>query len=223
MTGSVSSVRGDHLFEGCYEASRAGALAGVPVSTVYEWARRELVVPSISQSRPMLWSYADLMALRIVYWLRHPKADGYVPASSMPQVRRALRTLADDGMELWSRASGAHASPLVVDREGRIYIEQPDDLRTPRGQGVLDVLDVLGPFTTDEDWGPDLREPMPHLRIVPGKVSGEPHLVRSRLTTSAVAALARRGFDHEAIQRLYPHEDPDGLLEAIALEQRLAA
>lgn len=40
---AVSRVRS--IFEGCYEAPRAAALAGVPVSTVYDWARKRLVVP----------------------------------------------------------------------------------------------------------------------------------------------------------------------------------
>ena len=87
-----------------------------------------------------------------------------------------------------------------------------------------DVLDVLGPFDIEKGtWGPDLRQPMPHLRIVPGKVSGEPHLAHSRLTTQSVATLADRGFSLDDIKRLYPDESPDGLSEAIELERRLAA
>ena len=51
---------------GCYDTRRAAALTGVPVSTVYYWARRQVVVPTVSPTRQKLWSYADLMALRIV-------------------------------------------------------------------------------------------------------------------------------------------------------------
>jgi len=226
--GSLPMVKGgDHLFDGCYEAARAAALSGVPSSTVYDWARKGVVVPSISLSKPKLWSYADLMALRIVYWLRHPKLDEDidVAASTMSEVRRALSELVDNGMELWSAADGPNASPLVVDRSGHIYIDDGRDMRTVKGQGVIgrDVLNVLGPFDLAHEWAPDLRAPMPHLRIVPGKVSGEPHLERSRLTTPAVAALARRGFDQEAIRRLYPMENPEGLREAVELEQLLDA
>lgn len=61
-------------FDGCYQAPRAAALSGVPRSTVYDWAVKGIVVPSISPEREKLWSYADLMALRIVSWLRHPNA-----------------------------------------------------------------------------------------------------------------------------------------------------
>jgi uncharacterized protein (DUF433 family) len=217
------------LFEGCYEAARAAALAGVPISTLYYWARNEVVVPSISQTRPMLWSYADLMALRIVTWLRHPKvaAGEPVPGSPMVRVREALEELELDGLDLWSPAA-AHHSSLVVDRTGRILVARGHGaglaLSTITGQGLLpDQLDILGPFDLDGGWGPDLRTPMPHLRIVPGKVSGEPHLAHSRLTTLAVVALADRGFSDADIHRLYPDEDPQGLAEAVELERRLAA
>lgn len=91
--------------EGVYEARRAAALAGVPVSTVYDWARKEVVVPGVSPVRQKLWSYADLMALRIVSWLRHPKEapEGILPASPMPEVRRALARLANSGLTPGSR------------------------------------------------------------------------------------------------------------------------
>lgn len=241
-------------FEGCYETGRAAALAGVPVSTVYYWARERVVVPTISQVRPILWSYADLMALRIVYWLRHPKPGTLmpveppdepflftlstsgtvrrspskpktVPASPMRAVRRALAQLEKRGIDLWSQGEPGHTSPLVVDRRGRIHILEGSSVQTDRGQGVMpEVLDLLGPFDIEQGtWGPDLRQPMPHLRIVPGRVSGEPHLAHSRLTTRSVVTLADRGFSLNEIRRLYPDESKDGLLEAIELEHRLAA
>ena len=47
----------DRLFEGCYEAPRAATLAGVPVSTVYDWARKQVVVPTVSLTKPKLWSW----------------------------------------------------------------------------------------------------------------------------------------------------------------------
>jgi hypothetical protein len=79
--------------DGCYEAGRVAALSGVPKTTVYWWARQGIVVPSVSSVREKLWSYSALMALRVVSWLRHPKAAGNdfdLPASPMPKVRKAL-------------------------------------------------------------------------------------------------------------------------------------
>lgn len=222
-------ARSVSVFEGCYEAPRAAALAGVPKSTVYYWARKQIVVPSVSSERPRAWSYADLMALRIVYWLRHPKAgsEATVPASPMNAVRRALAKLDQEGIDIWSiDDEGGQSSSLLVDRLGRIHIAVAGDVTTVGGQYAMpDVLDLLGPFDASDGGtsGPDLRVPRPHLRIVPGKVSGEPHLVHSRLTTATVSSLADRGYDLEAIRRLYPDEDVDGLREAIDLERSLAA
>ncbi len=86
---------------------------------------------------------------------------------------------------------------------------------------MADWLDLLGPFEGTDGGGPDLRQPRAHLRIVPGKCAGEPHLAGSRLTTLTVAALAERGFGIDDIARLYPDEDVASLAEAIELERSL--
>lgn len=39
---------------GAYQADRAAALSGVPLSTVHWWAREEILVPSISAQRVKL-------------------------------------------------------------------------------------------------------------------------------------------------------------------------
>jgi uncharacterized protein (DUF433 family) len=221
---AVSDLSFVSAFEGCYEADRASALSGVPVSTVYDWARKGVVAPTMSDVRPKRWSYADLMALRIVHWLRHPKVDddAVYPASPMPEVKRALHQLAAMGIDLWNDAS-PRRSALQVNRGGNVVIVDDGTYADAAGQGVLDVLDLLGPFETPLTNGPDLVRPRPHLRIVPGKVAGEPHVQHSRLTTLTIAALADRGYDLPAIAAFYPEEDPEGINEAIDLETSLAA
>jgi uncharacterized protein (DUF433 family) len=208
--------------EGTYEAQRAAALSGVPVSTVYDWARKDVLVPSVSQHKEMLWSYADLMGLRIVYWLRHPKGEeGEVPASPMKEVRAALERLDREDMDLWS-VGNPRGSALLADRAGRVIVAG-EPMTTASGQGLLDMLDVLGPFAQGQVRGPDLRTPRPHLRIIPGRCAGEPHIVGTRITTLSVAALRTRGFDLDKIGELYPDEDPAALAEAVDLEAHLAA
>jgi hypothetical protein len=63
-----------HASSGAYPADRTAALAGIPKSTLHYWARTELVVPSISSSKLKRWSYADLLLLRLIDWLRQDKA-----------------------------------------------------------------------------------------------------------------------------------------------------
>ncbi len=203
---------------GYYEAGRAAALAGVPHSTLYHWARTGLIVPSVSAEREKLWSYRDLLALRLVRWLRTPKDDMGIARTVMSEVRELLDKFGDD---LWRvDEAGREVPTILVTRNGSVVLDERPRSRLG-GQYLLDgvELDLFAPF----DKGVDLRVPRPRLRIVPGKVSGEPHLAGSRLTTRTVAALAERGFAAEQIAELYPHEDRLGLEEALELERSLAA
>src|SRR5215211_5260298 len=103
---------------GAYPADRASALSGVPLSTVHWWARHDDLVPSISSQRVKLWSYSDLMGLRIIYWLRQAKKapNGVdVPRTAMPAVRRALEQIAELDLGLWNEETGP---ALAVDRGG---------------------------------------------------------------------------------------------------------
>lgn len=212
---------------GTYTADRAASLSGVPVSTVHWWARHDVLVPSVSPERIKLWSYADLMGLRTIHWLRQAKTtdDGVeVPRSTMPAVRRALAQLRELDMALWTESSG----PSVrVDRTGDILVATAPTLeravdRQRRFTGEEDDIDVLMPFSTSRSDGPDLVRPRPHLRIVPGKLGGSPHVVSTRLESQAVAALAASGLPKAKIYRLYPDVAAPAIDEALDLEQQLA-
>lgn len=210
--------------KGAYTADRAAALAGVPLSTVRYWAKNEILEPSVSQQRIMLWSYPDLMGLRMISWLRHEKEldDGRsVPRSQMPAVRKALGQLRELELDLWTRE---HGFSVAVDRAGEIQVDVGGDHEDPNRQRVMgpDVVDLIRPFdTSTEVRGPDLHRPRPQLRIIPGKLGGEPHVERTRLETQALAALARRGLERGKIYRLYPIAGKGAIDEAIDLEKQL--
>jgi uncharacterized protein (DUF433 family) len=63
------------------------------------------------------------------------------------------------------------------------------------------------------------------LRIVPGKLGGEPHLEGTRIPTAAIAALNERGFNEGRIIELYPHlgDQRSAIRNAIDLERQLAS
>lgn len=207
---------------GAYKAERAAALSGVPRSTIYNWARTGILVPSVSPEKVQLWSYTDLMALRVVYWLRQPKRgdSGYdIPATSMPSVRRALDELRRLKLPLWS----PDRSIVVVSRDGHVHIDTGDILQDDRGQFALrDCLDVTAPFETLEgSRGPDLVRPRPALRILPGKLAGSPHIEDTRVETIALGALRDGGLSRAAIQSLYPYLTPEQVADAVDLEDQL--
>ncbi len=213
------------IANGCYEADRAAALSGVPKTTVYWWASHGVVVPSVSPIREKLWSYSDLMALRVVSWLRHPKRldDGSpLPASPMPRVRSALRLLDEVGLDLWN-SDDTDQSPLLVDGNGVIFVRVGTEVLNVHRQPALlpeRVLALTAPFRDAGGDGPDLLRPRPHLRIVPTKVAGEPHIEHSRVTTQTVAALARRDFSPERIAAMYAISAA-AVQEGIDLERQL--
>ena len=213
-------------FDGCYNAPRAAALSGVPRSTVYYWARKDIFVPTISPVSPKKWSYANLMAMRVIYWLRHEKQvdEREIAAASMGQVGRAIAELGRLRLDIWGTEYQGQ-SPLRVTDDGKIFVLTPKRLEDlARAEVFESTLDVLGAFHADESAiGPDLLRPRPHLRIVPGKVSGEPHVERSRVTTVALSALSNRGYSEKPLARLYPTLPPPSIGEAIDLERALAA
>lgn len=207
-----------------YTADRAAALAGVPLSTLHYWTRTGLLTPSVSPERVKLWSLEDLVAIRIIDWLRRPKEKPPglpVRPTSMRAIRRLMRQLGPVAQNLWDSSEG---SPIRVDPSGRLYIQGEDNLRDLQGQLAMGtVLDPLAPFEGEKGiMGPDLLRPKPHIRIVPGKLAGEPHIEGTRIETRILAALARRGWDVGGIVELYPHLRPDQVGDALDLERQLA-
>jgi uncharacterized protein (DUF433 family) len=211
--------------QGAYPAERAAGLSGVPWSTVHYWARNEILVPSISATRIKLWSYTDLMGLRTIYWLRRRKVtrEGWdIPRTAMPAIRHALHALAELDLALWTE----DGRPSVrVDLHGEIHIitaEGPESLTRARPLDP-DMLDLIAPFEESKTTrGPDLQAPRPNLRIVPGKLSGSPHIAHTRIETIAIASLTDRGFDSAKIEELYPGVQPAiAFLEAVDLERQL--
>jgi uncharacterized protein (DUF433 family) len=209
---------------GAYIGDRAAALSGVPRSTVYHWARTTVLVPSVSRERVQLWSYGDLIGLRIIYWLRQPKcgeSGREIPATSMSQVRRALAELKRINLPLWTPTNRCS---VAVDRGGHVFITGHDSVpRTPEGQlAFSDVLDLLAPFdTADGTHGPDLVRPRPALRIIPGKLAGSPHIEDTRIETCAIDALRAAGYPLEKIARLYPYLGAPQIADSIDLEAQL--
>jgi len=209
---------------GAYTANRAAALSGVPKSTIYYWARKGPLVPSVSD-RPLLWSYTDLLALRTIYWLRHPKKayDREIPATSMGKVRRALAALRDLDLDLFEEGERPPVVAVTLDGDIVVNVDALPLQRAEDGQYLQrDLVDLVGPFEGLEGMrGPDLFWPRETIQILPRKISGAPHVAGTRLPTLSVYALAKRNFGVERIAKIYPFIDPKALSESIDLEEQL--
>jgi uncharacterized protein (DUF433 family)/DNA-binding transcriptional MerR regulator len=211
---TVSASHKADLWRGVYDARRAAALSGVPERTLTRWAGTSLYVPSISpEPRTRLWSWFDLLALRTIDWLRKP-SDGLARVP-LAKIRAALEDLDARGL------STADLHDLVLrSSAGDLFFEHDQDLVRADASGQVampGVLAVVRPYK----FGPDLLVPRPLLRIVPGKLHGEPHLLNTRIPSATIFALHSDGFSDAEIARMYPDADAHAISEAIDLEETL--
>lgn len=209
------------MSSGAYTADRAAALSGVPKSTLYYWARKGHLQPSVSSS-PRLWSYKDLLALRTIYWLRQPKKafELDVRPTSMAKVRRALKQIQELRLDLFD-----NERPIVaVTLSGDVVLDKEAlPLQLVDGQYLeRELIDILGPFEGLEGTrGPSLTQPRTNVRIAPGRISGAPHIAGTRLPTQSIYTLRQRGFTIEHLARLYPFASREALGDSIDLEKQL--
>lgn len=205
--------------EGVYDAARAAALSGVPLTTMHYWARNGIYRPSVAAgARTRFWSWGDLLALRAIAWFRAREGPDRPRRTSMRRVREMLKALEFGGIprdELYRVVAMTEAGQLAIRLDDAVTITADN-----RRQGLLDrVLPLVQPFGN----GPDLYRPRPLLRIVPGKLHGEPHLVGTRIASAVVFEFARMGYPLADIEAFYPDADPDARQQAIDFEQSLRA
>jgi uncharacterized protein (DUF433 family) len=136
---------------------------------------------------------------------------------SPQRIRQALIELEKDGLP-------RHAlRALVISEDGQLFF-QPDPesvYKADPGRQVAmpGMLNLVSPY---QDRGPDLLEPRPLLRIVPGKLHGEPHVVHTRIPTAVLFELFSEGYNTTQIQAMYPDISSEALQQAIDLEQTLS-
>jgi uncharacterized protein (DUF433 family)/DNA-binding transcriptional MerR regulator len=206
-------------FLSAYEAQRAAALAGVPERTLYHWAHIDVLPPSVSAEKGhMRWSYSDLLTARLVYWLRHRKGndDEFAP-TSMRRVRELLSSVEQLGDRI------RNDTVLVqVDRAGRIILTIHGETFEPLGLGHLQgMINARIKLIEALEGAPNLWRPRDRVRIIPGTLSGQPHIAGKRVPTELIKDLADQGFPHAMIRRAYPTVGDEDIRDAISLEEEL--
>jgi len=141
----------------------------------------------------------------------------------MKRIREAL-----DSVESFADRVEDRSVKISVDRAGHVVLNVQGRAFVPLGKGAaqgitdsagLDLVDIWQ--VHDAVVGPHLFEPRRTLRIIPGKLSGEPHALGTRIPTRMVWSLRGQGLDAEDIIELYPRLSRENVIEAIDLEDEL--
>ncbi|MEV7562765.1 DUF433 domain-containing protein [Streptomyces sp. NPDC089795] len=192
-----------------YEPKLAAALSGATMRQLSHWRRAgkngAVLVPEVSDARPILYSFRDVVALRACVRLRQE--------TSLQKIRKALNTLREDLGEREHLSSYA----LVTDRD-TIYLAehgQATDLLRGGNYVIHQLVDVLAPFYQDGRHIPALLHPRQHLTVEPAVRGGEPVIHGTRVPAAEVAALVRDGIEPERIMDFYPGVSADAARDAL--------
>jgi uncharacterized protein (DUF433 family) len=146
----------------------------------------------------------------------------------MRSVRNVLRALEEEYGSGLGEQLAQRSVVLLVDPRGKPYIEvegavghpvTPRDFKLASKEIMLDLLAEYEPGTGLH--GPHLLVPRPGLRIVPGKLGGEPHVEHTRIETRVLQALSRRGYSLDDLLKFYPFLEPGDVAQALDLEEQL--
>ena len=180
------------------------------------------MVPDFDDLSPKMWSYRDLVFLRLAAWLRAKRMSPQRVAALVNDVQARLEEADDQTRVIRSDGRMAVLGEALEDWfTGQIILKEVAPVL------LLDEFDLLAPIGINELgrqrlWGPNLVFPTARTSITPWIMSGEPCLKNSRIATGSLYALHQdRGLDPDAIAKLYPGVEPASVRDAIALEDRL--
>ena len=209
---------------GRYNAERTSQLSGVPKSTVYDWRRDQILVPDFTAANPAMWSYRDLVLLRLLAWLRQGGMARTLGAEKVSSVRRQLSA----GAEVRS----IHATKWDVVLNDVLGVGLDDDrdnlLPSPEFYSLLRTFDLhepieeLRPGRDQQLWAPDLVTPSTHSAISPWVLAGDPCITGTRIPTASIFALrTERALSNDVIVSLYPGLTVEAVDDAVGLERLL--
>jgi uncharacterized protein (DUF433 family)/DNA-binding transcriptional MerR regulator len=187
------------------------------------WRRRTkaadpLLVPEGRRSGRYLYSWADVVALRSIVYLRQEK--------SLPRIRRAVSTLRRLESADWTHL----AAYRLISTDSTIVVKTPSgqllDLEQQPGTVMDEVLmsDVLAPFETSSGRSvPALKRPRPKITVDPAVLGGYPVIAGSRVPFDVVARLVDDDLRSSEITAIYPSVDPEAINDATAFAEQVAA
>lgn len=196
-----------------YNTRMTSVLTGATLSQLRHWRKDKgqgtLLVPARGSDRQSLYSFQDVVALRMFVHLRQ--------RTSLQKIRKAVAYLLEQHPETHLSAHNLKAGP-----GGRTIVWIADDgdvidvVERPGQPGIRVVMEqIFGQFSTEDGrMVPDLRTPAPGLSIDREIRGGYPVLKGTRLPYDAVASLSSDGLTDAEIIEIYPTATSEGIAGA---------
>jgi uncharacterized protein (DUF433 family) len=193
-------------WQGFYSTAQVSRLAQIPLSTLYEWKRRGIVAPDLQlvnehgDKVDHGYSYADLTIIKIM----RAVSDKHLDLKSLHVTMRHLFERLGPPSKGWSKAH-------VYIVGNRVFAEMPDEwdvtAATQSGQRAERTLfgDMFEELRELEEPGAILvpQDYRLYVQINPAIMGGDPVVKNSRVPTSMLAMLRRRGKSLSQLAKLY--------------------
>jgi uncharacterized protein (DUF433 family)/DNA-binding transcriptional MerR regulator len=199
---------------GHYTPAEVGRLAGVSSRRIGQWARHEIILPSVSQ-HPNIYSYADAGEAVLTHYL----VDEGMKPRDLRQIIPRLRH--EYGAWPLARAPLFHEGKLLlVKRPDGLYdIKDPAEAKVMKGTFV--DLRAIRDALSRGGWVA-YKTPRHHIEVDPDRHSGEPVIRGRRIATSRVASLAELPEGRKTLRDDFGLTDAE-IDDAIEYERDVAA
>lgn len=184
-----------------YDERMTAALSGATVRQLRYWRRhrengKPILVPEVSERRPIRYSFRDVVALRTTVYLRE--------AYPLQKIRKAIANLRGLGEE-------EHLSQYHLVGKGKSIVvvsdEEAVDLVERPGQRVIaEMIEVVQPFRSRTGIEvPALFRPREWISVDPEVRGGYPVVRGTRVPYDLVAGLVEDGVPAGEISAFYPN------------------
>lgn len=196
-----------------FSTALVAAHSGLTERQVRYWSKpqrgRPALVEPEYQARPALWSFRDLVALRMLAVVR--VHDG-TPLRRIRDAVEALRrvTVGNHLSEHTLRAAGKTVLWLANGGEGEVGV---DPLTGQQAARVL-LSDVLGEYQANDMKVRNLLRPFPGVSVNPEVLSGFPVAFGTRVPYDLIAGLVRDGVPPNEVRHYYPSVTEEGARDA---------
>lgn len=187
----------------------ASKMSGASTHQLAYWRNTDVLVPEVeSQTRPYLYSFRDVVALRTFAWLR---AD-----HSLQAIRKSLDTIREldmvDHPANYRLVKMGSTIGVVGDDQHAI-----DLLRNPGQETVGTLEDVFAKFQTKKRRTVDpLLHPRAGVEVNPNRLGGWPTITGTRVPFDIVASLIADGtVAPEHVADYYPGVSADAARDAL--------